>query len=158
MTALPKRKSTRMKGFDYSENRAYFITICTEGRKKILCDIVGDDANIVPTKYGEIVEKYIRNISEVEKYVIMPNHIHLILRFEEDDTVRCGHRTLQNNRVSSIIRSLKILTTKEIGKSVFQRSFHDRIIRGEKEYRKIYEYIDSNPSIWKEDCFYKETL
>ena len=161
---LPRRKPTRIRGFDYNANKLYFVTICTKGRRKILSDIVGDDAHIVQSEYGLVVEKYIVRVPEIEKYVIMPNHIHLIIRLEEPENPdkdilgRCGHRPLQSNRVSSIVRSLKTLVTKEIGEAVFQRSFHDHIIRGEKDYRKIYEYIDSNPSIWKEDCFYKENL
>ncbi len=159
-----KENPTRMKGFDYNANKLYFVTICTKERRRILSNIVGDDAHIVPSKYGTVTEKYIKRVPEIEKYIIMPNHIHLIIRLEEPEnsdentTGRCGHRPLQSNRVSSIVRSLKILITKEIGESVFQRSFHDHIIRNEKDYRKIYEYIESNPSIWIEDCFYKENL
>ena len=81
---LPERKNVRLKEYDYSNPGAYFITLCTDGRKKILSDIiVGDDAYIVPqvklTQYGEIVEKYIKSIPGIDKYVIMPDHIHLII-------------------------------------------------------------------------------
>lgn len=58
--------------------------------------------------------------------------------------------------VSDIVRSFKILITKEIGKSIFQRSFHDHIIRGEQDYKEIWQYIDTNPAKWKEDKFYVE--
>jgi len=58
--------------------------------------------------------------------------------------------------VSSIVRSIKTLTTKEIGKPIFQRFFHDHIIRGEDDYLKIWNYIDTNPQKWAEDCFYTE--
>ena len=85
---LPKRKPTRLKDYDYSSEGAYFITICTKNKQKILCDIVGDGAHDVPkinlSPMGEIVEKYILSTNKipeltVDKYVIMPNHIHLIL-------------------------------------------------------------------------------
>lgn len=88
---LPKRKPTRLKTFDYSTDGYYFITICTKNKEKILCDIVGDGALDVPkiklSKIGQIVNKYIistNNIPKisVDKYVIMPNHIHLILIFK----------------------------------------------------------------------------
>ena len=58
----PTRKPNRIEGYDYSQNGAYFITMCTQNRKRVLCEIVGDDAHIVPKPYGQIVEKYIRNV------------------------------------------------------------------------------------------------
>ena len=154
-TELPKRKRLRMESFDYNTNKLYFITICTTERRKMLSEIVGDDAHIVPSKYGKIAEKYIENVPEIEKYVIMPDHIHLIIRIEDSETGRCGHRPLQSNKVSSIIRSLKTLVTKEIGESVFQRSFFDHIIRDEKDYKEKWEYIDNNPKQWAERNFKK---
>ena len=54
---LPNRKQNRLQEFDYSQNGAYFITICVKDRKKILSDIVGDDAHIVPKKYGNMSRK-----------------------------------------------------------------------------------------------------
>ena len=76
------RKPNRLTEYDYNHNGAYFVTICTQNRKKILSSIVGDDAHIVPKPYGSIAEKYIRNAPEVEKYVIMPDHIHMIIRLD----------------------------------------------------------------------------
>ena len=57
--------------------------------------------------------------------------------------------------ISSIIKSFKTLVTKEIGKPIFQRSFYDHIIRGEGDFREIWEYIDGNPQKWREDRFYE---
>ena len=150
--ALPKRKPTRLKQFDYSQNGYYFITICTHNRKNLFCNIVGDDAHIVPSKCGIIVEKYINNIQGIDKYVIMPNHIHLIIK-NENGTMWASSPT---QSISQKIKSFKILVTKEFGKNVFQRSFHDHIIRKEKDYLKIWNYIDTNPQKWREDCFYCE--
>lgn len=85
MDKYPIRKSTRLKAFDYSSNNAYFVTICTKDRKSLLCTIhdVGDDAHIVPnvelTKYGRIAEKYLLSIPGIDKFVIMPNHVHMII-------------------------------------------------------------------------------
>ena len=75
----PERKATRLKDFDYRQNGAYFVTICTQNREKVLSDIVGDDAHIVPKTYGMVLEKYIRSAPEVKKYVIMPDHVHLLI-------------------------------------------------------------------------------
>jgi REP element-mobilizing transposase RayT len=150
--ALPKRKPTRLKQFDYSQNGYYFITICTYKKQKILCDIVGDDAHIVPSKCGIIVEKYISNIPGIDKYIIMPNHIHLIIQ-NDNGTMWASSPT---QSISQKIKSFKTLVTKEIGHNIFQRSFHDHIIRGEKDYLKIWKYIDTNPQKWQQDCFFTE--
>ena len=89
MEALPKRKHTRLQGYDYSTPGAYFVTVCTQNRKCILSEItVGADAlggpKTVLTHVGRVVEKYILSVENVsgvhvDKYVIMPNHVHMIL-------------------------------------------------------------------------------
>ena len=155
---LPKRKPTRLKNYDYSSTGYYFITICTYNRENILCDIVGEGLCALPliklTHIGETVEKSINFINAnyknavVDKYVIMPNHIHLILKIQTG-----GDRT-PPLQVYDIIGRLKSFTTNSHGKILWQRSFHDHIIRGEKDYLKIWDYIDTNPQKWEDDCFY----
>ena len=158
MDNLPKRKPTRLKEYDYNSEGAYFITICTHNHKNILCDIVGggafDAPKIVLSEIGKIVDKYILSTNSipnlfVDKYVIMPNHIHLIIFLHGTMMASSPTKNIEN-----IIRSFKILVTKEIGNSIWQRSYHDHIIRGEKDYQKIWEYIDTNPLRWEKDCFY----
>ena len=141
---LISRKANRLKDYDYSENGAYFITICTKDRKGILSEIVGDDAHIVPKPYGRVVEKYIGNIPEAEKYVIMPDHIHMIVRLENGSM----WASTPTNRIAGIVRSLKVLVTKEIGKPIFQRSYYDHVIRNQHDYDEIWKYIDNNPKKW----------
>ena len=143
---LPVRKHPRLKTFDYSSPGAYFITICTQGRKRILSQIVGDDAHIVPEPYGRIAEKYIRNVPEIVKYIIMPDHIHMIIRLDAG----AMWASPPTNKIAFIVRSIKTLTTKEIGESIFQQSYYDHIIRNQKDYNEIWQYIDRNPSIWIE--------
>ena len=144
----PKRKQSRLKEYDYNQNGAYFVTICVKGRRKILSDIVGDDAHIVPKKYGTIVEKYIRNVPEIEKYVIMPDHIHFLIRLENGSVFNDGTMWASSptNKISNIVRSIKILTAKEIGQSIFQRSYYDHIIRNEQDYFETLQYIENNPA------------
>ena len=92
----------------------------------------------------------------VDKYVIMPNHIHLILLIKND---KCGmSRTPSptNSHLSGFISAFKRFSNKEYGMNVWQRSFHDHIIRGEKDYEKIWEYIDTNVMRWELDCFYEK--
>ncbi len=139
------------------------MTICTEGRRKTLCDIVGDGFP-VPKEGGVIAEGIIQEIPvkypcvRVDKYVIMPNHIHLLLRIEKELGTGNPSPTLGN-----VIGWYKYNVTKRInmkkavpGERFFQRSYHDHVIRGERDYLKIWEYIDNNPAKWAEDCFYIE--
>ncbi len=89
MKEFAKRKTMRLRCADYNRNGAVFLTICTEKRRCVLSRIVGDGALNVPevklTQYGQIADKYIRQLSDfysdlsVESYVIMPNHIHIML-------------------------------------------------------------------------------
>ena len=130
----------------------------------ILCDIVGFGALDSPhnklSAIGVIVNKYIlstNNISEVtvDKYVIMPNHIHMILFIKnKNGTSKAPSPT--NNLISHCVSTLKRFVNNDVGKNIFQRSFHDHIIRDEKDYLRIWEYIDTNPAKWTEDCFYTE--
>lgn len=160
---LPRRKANRLKNFDYSSDGAYFVTICTEGRRNTLCDIVGDGFP-VPKTAGMIAEKVITEIKvkypcvNVDKYVIMPNHIHLLLSIDGSNGTGNPSPTLGN-----IIGWYKYTVTKQIrtrsgeqGIRFFQRSYHDHVIRNDNDYQKIWNYIEGNPSRWTEDCFYAE--
>lgn len=164
MMDLPTRKPTRLKEYDYSAPGAYFITLCVKNRKELLSQIIiGDDDRVLPQNQlsyiGLICDKYINSINvkyenaTVDKYVIMPNHIHMIILIHEKSNIPEGTMRVSSN-IENIIRSFKILVTKEIGNSIWQRSYHDHIIRGERDYRKIWEYIDTNAVKWEEDCFY----
>ena len=164
---LPKRKPTRLKGYDYSTPEAYFVTICTQERKKILSNIiVGDGVLDVPqnilANYGEIANKYIKQMNgfykhiSVDKYVIMPNHIHFILSITDLKIGTSRTPSPTNSEISKFISTFKRFCNREYGKNIWQRSFHDHIIRDEKDYQKIWEYIDTNPLKWELDCFYNE--
>ena len=152
MTELRKRKSVRIEGYDYSQPGCYFVTICVKNNHEMLGRIVG--ANCVRqhlSEYGIIVENEIKvlsetyNLVEVVKYVVMPNHIHMIISISD------GGRTQFAPTVSRMVKQFKGLVTKRIGFSLWQKSFHDHIIRDESEYRRIWQYIDENPQHWDED-------
>ena len=143
------RKSTRIPRYDYSNRNYYFLTLCTNNRKCIL----GQPERL--NNLGKIVEKHILNIPEyyqnvfIDKYVVMPNHIHMILVLNGDN----------NPNISLIMAQFKRGVTMEIRKtlpnlSVWQRSFHDHVIRDQKDYERIWLYIDANPMNWGKDCFY----
>jgi REP element-mobilizing transposase RayT len=115
------------------------------------------------TQYGEITKRYIDNVSKtnpnvfVDKYLIMPNHIHLILVITEDEnpgTPRAASPT--KAIIPQTINALKGLVSKEAGFSIWQRSYHDRIIRDGRDYNLIAEYIENNPRNWRGDCFHPD--
>ncbi|MBQ8783528.1 MAG: transposase [Clostridia bacterium] len=160
--SLPKRKPNRLKDYDYSSNGAYFLTICTKDKQKILCDIVRvddlGDPIIKLTEIGKIVDKYIVSANKidnvtVDKYVVMPNHIHMIVSVENfGGSPRSS--TLTSATIPNLVSALKRFINAEAGKNIFHRSYHDHIIRDENDYLRIWEYIDTNPVKWTNDCYY----
>ena len=160
-----KRKINRLKSWNYSNNGGYFITICTDNRKHILSKICVGDGFPVPqlTKTGQIVDDYIKNINlkyscvTVSEYVIMPNHIHLLLLIDNNGT---GN---PSPTVGNIIGWFKYNTTKSVneeyksaGNKLWQRSYYDHIIRDEKDYMEKLNYILSNPLKWFDDEYYSD--
>ena len=167
----PKRKPTRLKGYDYSTPGAYFITICTHNRKYLFSNIVGAIHELPEnkfTQYGELVEQIIEILPDrfnvfIPKYVIMPNHVHLIIEICSDNEERAIRESpLQYHRsvIDKMVGFLKMNVSKKIhntdNEKIWQRSYHDHIIRCEKDYQKIWEYIDTNVIRWKKDCFYND--
>ena len=155
-----------MKNYDYSTPGAYFITICVKGRKELLSKIVvGDGVLDVPKNillnYGEIADKYIRQLNDfydyisVDKYVIMPNHIHLLLSITQQHKICGTSRTPSptNSVIAQFVSTFKRFCNKEYGKNIWQRLSNDHIIRGDADYRKIWEYIDTNVFKWESDFF-----
>lgn len=163
---LPKRKSTRLKMYDYSTIGVYFITICTHQKRRFFGDVKNE--RMILSAMGEIVNKEILDIEthysnvQVDKYVIMPNHIHLIVSILE--TERINPFPTKKADIPNIIGKFKAGVSRVAGnafmhfetKSIWQKSYHDRIIRNEQEYRKIWEYVDTNAIKWEKDCFYTE--
>lgn len=159
---LPNRKPTRLKNYDYSSNGIYFVTICTYNKQKILCDIVGEGLCALPsiklTSIGETVNQSILYINKnynnisVDKYVIMPNHVHLIIRVDNQSGGH-GDPPLQ---VHDVIGRLKSFTTHKYGNALWQRSFYDHIIRDKDDYLIRWNYIDTNPQRWEKDELYAE--
>ena len=147
------RKPNRLKNYDYSSQGVYYITVCTLDRKCILSQIVGGDALIAPqtnlTHCGEIARKYIESMPGIDTYVIMPNHIHLLIAI--DGLMKASVPT---NSVPNLIRSFKVLVSKETGQSIWQCSYYDHIIRDEEDYINHLQYIEDNPAGWSKDKYY----
>lgn len=153
MKELITRKNIRLKQYDYSQNGYYFITICTKDRECILSkverDCRGEHCSSVLSEQGKIVEKCLKKIEDIypnitlDEYIIMPNHIHIILIINQK----------QMNTISKIIQQFKGKVTKIIRYSIWQKLFYEHIIRNEKEYWTIKEYIKSNPDNWENDTY-----
>ena len=145
---LPKRKRTRLNEYDYSTPGAYFVTICTKDRKPLFGPVGADSisARMIKRTFQETIDRYFGIESPI--FVVMPNHIHMIIKLESD----------QYN-LNQIIAQYKSGVTRKIREffpdiSVWQRSYHDHIIRNQREYEKIWNYIEGNPLKWNEDCFF----
>ena len=108
---------------------------------------------------GKIVDKWIREMPKkyplirMDNYVIMPNHVHMILFISGN--IHGRDNPAPTSDIRSAIGYWKYQTTKEINIPGFwQRSYHDHIIRNETEYQRIWQYMDENPEKWTEDCYY----
>jgi len=170
MNVLPVRKPNRLDDYDYSKNGAYFVTMCTKNRENILGGYVGATVPGRPlspsdtsrpvirlTDLGKFVDQTINfvhnnidNDVKINKYVIMPNHVHIIivLRSKTGDRGR--------SPLHGVVRNIKSYVSKWAGFPLWQKSFHDHVIRDLKEYYFIENYIENNPSTWENDCFYRE--
>ena len=158
MKNLSARKNIRLKDYDYSQNGAYFITICTQDGHDLLgkIDVGANCVRPILSEIGQIVENEMTVLSNpyedviVDKYIVMPNHIHMIIFISTE-----SGRTQFAPTVSRIIKQFKGSISKQIGDSIWQKSFHDHIIRDERDYKIIWNYIDSNPAKWVEDKYYE---
>ena len=162
------RKVTRLPDYDYNSAGAYFVTICTKNRRCILSKIVGagvlDSPKVILTKYGNVAEKQIQAMDalyenlNVDKYVIMPNHIHLLVRIlcVADERGSSGTPTpTYNAHISRFVSTFKRYCNKQCGEKLWQRGFYDHVIRNDDDYDSIWQYIDENPIKWELDKFYK---
>ena len=161
-----KRKNLRIPKYNYSNEGFYFITICTKNRECILSKIINDEQDnfnkleLLP--YGKIMKDNLiktNNLYEDIKicdYIIMPNHIHFIVKIIKKDISRLpkNSNSIANAKIPALISSLKRFTNKACKEKIWQRNYYEHIIRNEKEYLKILEYIQSNPYKWKKDLYY----
>jgi len=154
---IPKRKQNRLQEYDYSAPNAYFITVCTKDRKNLFWTHVGaitDRPEAVPlTKWGKITEQSICEIAKhypalsVDHFVIMPNHIHMLLQIQTDS----HGRSMIAPTISTVVRLMKGAVSRQAGFSVWQKGFYDHVIRSDADYREVWDYIEGNPSKWMKD-------
>lgn len=147
---LTKRKRLRLQGYDYSSEGCYFLTICTEHRKNLLSTVVGGDDLGAPKEiklkpYGKIVEKYILSMEKaydtikIENYIIMPNHIHLLILIDTYGLPRSSAPTIPN-----VVTAFKKFVNRDCKHNIWQRGYIDHIIRNQADYEKHWNYIEYN--------------
>jgi REP element-mobilizing transposase RayT len=170
MPTLPNRQSIRLKGYDYSQAGAYFVTITTHNRQFFLGEI--RDGSFIPSQIGNLVTILWQNLPShfpifLDEWIVMPNHLHGIIVFPNDgkkSEIQLSHKPIsshngsQSDSLSAIIQNFKSLTTRKInagiglsGSILWQRNFYEHVIRNEADLERIREYILNNPLRWELD-------
>ena len=142
----PNRRQNRLNGYDYSSENKYFVTICTDKRNQYFWteNRINSFGRIAENELLEICNHF--KCVQVDKYVVMPNHIHLILTIGCKPELKLQQplptlSTVIGQYKSAVSRKIHMINPKI---TVWQKSFHDRIIRNEAEYLKLWKYIDEN--------------
>jgi putative transposase len=164
MKEFSTRKRIRLENHDYSQAGSYFITVCSIQGELLFGDIlVGQGlCSCRLSSIGTVIDHQINELKnrfaniKISKYIIMPNHIHMIISISEgrQEQSPCP-------KIGDIVCMLKSRTTKLSnqrdnmqGRKIWQYRYHDHIIRNESEYQRIWNYIDTNPQKWNEDYYY----
>ena len=156
------RRSTRLKNYDYARDGAYFVTICAQHKEYMFGNII--DGKMILNPAGEMIKKWLfelknkfKNI-ELDEYIIMPNHIHLIIfilnniaRNENQNGIPQIVQWLKTMTTNEYIRNVKQNNWKPFDKKIWQRNYYDRVICNEKELDEIRKYIFENPLKWELD-------
>ena len=167
----PQRRSIRLRGYDYSQEGAYFVTIVTQGRALLFGDVVDSQMELSPA--GECVLSIWRDLPTrfprlvLDEFVVTPNHVHgiLLLNGPVGAALVAASPTARVGRVglSEIIGAYKSLTTVEYGKGVrrkgwepyrvrlWQRGYYEHIVRDEESLLALRRYIRENPARWSMD-------
>ncbi len=174
------RRSIRLKGFDYTREGAYFVTICTQNQACLFGEIVNGQMQL--SDVGEVADTCWRAIPEhfprvvLDAFVIMPNHVHGIIWIGLANRVNVGAKNLSplppppprpsqrdtsafrspSKTVGSIVRGFKIGVTKWVRSNknfytVWQRNYYEHIIRNDTALNRLRQYITDNPARWEDD-------
>ncbi len=159
--------TVRLPGYDYSLSGTYAVTFCTNDRRSFLSRII--DSEIILTREGQILTRCWDNLPmhfhncALDTFIVMPNHVHLILRLQETET---GQRPVSTKdcTLGTIVGALKSYSSKEIHRiwgndlPVWQSRFYEHVIRSEKSYQRMSNYFLSNPQNWINDSDYPKNI
>ncbi|HVU11657.1 MAG TPA: transposase [Phototrophicaceae bacterium] len=169
MSEQSERKSIRMPGYDYRQDGVYFVTICTHQREILFGHVAGETVSL--NSFGEVVQQRWNELpnhfpsAQLGSFIIMPNHVHAVVVI---NAYLIGarhasplHSTASNGKrgsLGTIVGSFKSASARIINEQrdtpsapVWQRGYHDRIVRNERELNAIREYILYNPMRWEAD-------
>ena len=165
MKPFPSRKSPRLIGYDYTQAGAYFVTVCVHNRRPLFGEIqqqvlhLNSAGDMVANWWAELPKKYPGVL--IDAFVVMPNHMHGVVVLEDAGTNVANVPALPTvvgwfkaMTTNAYIRGIREADWPPFEQSLWQRSFHDHIIRSEQSLNAICEYIDNNPARWVEDVFY----
>ena len=146
------RRSIRLQGYDYSQSGAYFVTICTFQRQHLLGAVNNGEMQLNVT--GQIVSAIWQRIPqhfpnvELDQFILMPDHLNGIIVISE--------QAEQSISLATIIQNFKSISTRKINKitqssgvSIWQRNYHERIVRSDRELDRLRQYMLANPVNWK---------
>jgi len=169
------RGSMRLKGYDYAQARAYFVTICVQDRRCLFGEVI--DGLCMLNQYGALVAQAWSDLPNhyphisLDQFVVMPNHVHGIIVLTD---VGAGFKPAptpiprnpaptKRHALPEIIRGLKTFSARRIneirqspGISVWQRNYYEHVIRSEADYTRIAEYVIANPRRWSEDSLHPD--
>jgi len=170
----PNRKQNRLAEFDYGQEGAYFVTLCTQNRACLfemelpvgngLCAVPdgvgggnGTTRRLCHTVENQIIHKWIRETERkfpnvtIDKYVIMPDHLHLIITIKERHIGRSlpdVMRFFKTMTTNDYIRGVKDGTLTPFDGKLWQKSYYDHVIRNQQDYNEVWEYIENNQIKW----------
>ena len=158
---LPQRKAQRSKSWDYSNNGIYFVAFCTAEKHKTLGKVCRpsqksqDGYKAMLTTLDHICEASIEDVLthfehiSVIDHVVIPNHVHMLIEVKTNNT-------RQLSSFVGMVKRLSSMMAHRAGCSgqLWQRSFHDHIVRDESDLTRIREYIQENPRKWEEDRYF----
>lgn len=167
-THYPQRKSPRLKDYDYSLVGAYFLTLCTQNRHHLFGEIVDD--GMVLNAAGHMIWTCWQSLPQhitgldLDHFVVMPNHVHGIVVLKTSETlsdqapvsIPLVMQTFKSFTTHQYIQGVRNEGWPPFDKHVWQRSYHDHIIRNEMSLNKLREYIEHNPARWAADYYYAD--
>ena len=154
-----RRRSIRLKDWDYTFPGSYFVTICTHRKRNIFDDPILRD--IAENTWHRIPSQSHAKYATLDEWILMPNHLHGIIILserDEDSALYLSSKQVKRGSIPSIVGNYKSLVTRRINKIrqragvlVWQRGYYERIGRNETELNAIRQYIRANPERWKDD-------
>ena len=164
-TVQRRRNSLRLASFDYSQPGAYFVTLCTHNQECLFGRIadgamqLNEPGHLVAHAWRESLAPYLA--VTLDEWVLMPNHLHGILVFDEHASTAPQEITRNQRRnmlLSKCIGRFKMVSAKQVnawrktpGRSLWQRNYWEHVVRNDRDMQRIREYVRDNPARWELD-------